>query len=185
MIPVAVNISANSLHDLTFPAQVKRQLDTIGLPATLLSIELTESAIMTDPVRALSVLESLNSMGVSLSIDDFGTGYSSMSYLKALPVKELKIDRSFVMGMSTDESDVVLVQSAVDLGHNLGLHVVAEGVEDAVTQSVLTAMGCDLMQGYHIRRPVEASGLQDWLREHAVKPPAPESAGVTGTPPSL
>jgi EAL domain-containing protein (putative c-di-GMP-specific phosphodiesterase class I) len=102
-------------------------------------------------------------MGVALSIDDFGTGYSSMSYLKSLPVRELKIDRSFVIGMATDESDVVLAQSAVDLGHNLGLHVVAEGVEDATTQQALSEMGCDLVQGYHIFRPVPANDLDGWL----------------------
>jgi diguanylate cyclase len=165
-IPVAVNISARSLLDCSFPAQVHRQLEASGVPASLLSLELTESAIMTDPARALEVLRSLNALGVGLSIDDFGTGYSSMAYVKDLPVHELKIDRSFVMGMASLGSDVVLVQSAVDLGHNLGLHVVAEGVEDAATQQALTAMGCDLLQGYHIRRPVSAADLDPWLRAH-------------------
>jgi diguanylate cyclase (GGDEF)-like protein len=168
-VPVAVNVSAGSLHDLTFPTEVQRQLDTANVPANMLSLELTESAIMTDPGRALTVLEALNGMGVSLSIDDFGTGYSSMSYLKALPVRELKIDRSFVKGMTTDESDGVLVQSAVDLGHNLGLHVVAEGVEDDATQQALNAMGCDLVQGFHIRRPVAAAELNVWLAERIPK----------------
>jgi diguanylate cyclase len=110
-------------------------------------------------------------MGVCLSIDDFGTGYSSMAYLKDLPVRELKIDRSFVMDMNQNESDHVLVQSAVDLGHNLGLHVVAEGVEDATTREALVAMGCDLVQGYQIRRPASADDLETWLStvtlEHA------------------
>jgi diguanylate cyclase (GGDEF)-like protein len=166
-IPVSVNISAHSLHDLAFPTRVHHQLDTIGVPARGLILELTEGAIMTDPDRALAALETLNAMGISLSIDDFGTGYSSMSYLKDLPVRELKIDRSFVFGMNKNEGDLVLVQSAVDLGHNLGLHVVAEGVEDAATQVALTAMGCDLVQGYHIRRPARAVDLDEWLRAHA------------------
>jgi diguanylate cyclase (GGDEF)-like protein len=165
-ISVSVNISARSLHDLNFPAQVQQQLDAIGVPASQLSLELTEGAIMTDPGRALIALEALNAMGISLSIDDFGTGYSSMSYLKDLPVRELKIDRSFVIGMNRDESNLVLVQSAVDLGHNLGLHVVAEGVEDAETQDALAAMGCDLVQGYYIRRPASATDLDLWFRTH-------------------
>jgi EAL domain-containing protein (putative c-di-GMP-specific phosphodiesterase class I) len=129
----------------------------------MLTIELTESALMTDPARARAILEDLSAMGVSLSIDDFGTGYSSMAYLKALPVRELKIDRSFISGMATEPSDVVLVQSAVDLGHNLGLHVVAEGVEDAETMATLRDMGCDLIQGYFIRRPASAADIEEWL----------------------
>ncbi len=169
-IPVAVNISARSLHDLGFPAKVQRQLDAIGVPAELLCLELTEGAIMTDPARALTALEALNAMGISLSIDDFGTGYSSMAYLKDLPVRELKIDRSFVMDMNRDAGDQILVQSAVDLGHNLGLHVVAEGVEDATTQDALAAMGCDLVQGYFIRPPTGATGLETWLRDRASAP---------------
>ena len=164
-IPVAVNISARSLHDLDFPTKVQRQLDTVGISPNLLSLELTEGAIMTDPARALAALEALNAMGICLSIDDFGTGYSSMSYLKDLPVQELKIDRSFVMDMNHDDSDHVLVRSAVDLGHNLGLHIVAEGVEDAATNDALTAMGCDLVQGYYIHRPATATDLDVWLAD--------------------
>jgi diguanylate cyclase (GGDEF)-like protein len=174
-IPVAVNISTRSLLDLNLPNHVERLLTTTGVPAALLSLELTESAIMNDPGRAQTVLLALDEMGVGLSIDDFGTGYSSMAYLKTLPVRELKIDRTFVKGMATDHSDIVLVQSAVDLGHNLGLHVVAEGVEDAATQSALAAMGCDLMQGYHIRRPVSPADLEPWLAAH-VSTGAPSSA---------
>jgi len=166
-IPVAVNISARCLLVPEFATEVGRQLEAAAVPACLLSLELTESAMMTDPARALGVLRSLDAMGIALSIDDFGTGYSSMSYLKDLPVRELKIDRSFVAGMATDDSDVVLVRSAVDLGHNLGLDVVAEGVEDASTQLALTAMGCDLVQGYHIRRPADPAELDPWLAIHA------------------
>ena len=180
-IPVAVNISARSLHDLDFPAEVQRHLDTAGVPSTLLCLELTESSIMTDPDRAMTVLTALAATGISLSIDDFGTGYSSMSYLKQLPMRELKIDRSFVTGLLDDPGDVVLVQSALDLGHNLGLHVVAEGVEDAQTQDLLTAMGCDVIQGYHISRPLPADLFENWLtriqaRQVAATDNAPSSA---------
>lgn len=164
-IPVSVNISARSLQDLDFPAQVREQLDEIGIPGELLTLEITESAVMTDPDRALSVLRALDAMGISLSIDDFGTGYSSMAYLKQLPVNELKIDRSFVMGLTTEASSAVLVKSAVDLGHNLGMHVVAEGVEDAATQDMLTALGCDELQGYFISRPTSSANFESWLEK--------------------
>ncbi len=164
-IPVAVNISARSLQDVDFPAEVRRQLDEIGIPGELLSMEITESAVMTDPNRALSVLRALDAMGIKLSIDDFGTGYSSMSYLKQLPVSELKIDRTFVMGLTTEDNSVVLVKSAIDLGHNLGLRVVAEGVEDAETQAMLTSLGCDELQGYFISRPTSATNFLSWLEE--------------------
>jgi EAL domain-containing protein (putative c-di-GMP-specific phosphodiesterase class I) len=167
-IPVAVNVSAASLHDLAFPGEVRRLLEATGVPAGLLSIELTESALMTDPARARAILEDLSAMGVSLSIDDFGTGYSSMAYLKALPVRELKIDRSFISGMATEPSDVVLVQSAVDLGHNLGLHVVAEGVEDQATLETLRGMGCDLIQGFYVCRPGSAAEMDSWLAQQVL-----------------
>jgi diguanylate cyclase (GGDEF)-like protein len=166
-IPVSVNISARSLHDLDFPAAVQRHLDAAGVPPTILGLELTESSIMTDPARALTVLTALAGMGIALSIDDFGTGYSSMSYLKELPVCELKIDRSFVMGLVDEPGDVVMVQSALDLGHNLGLCVVAEGVEDAATQHMLASMGCDEVQGYHISRPVPAELFDAWLTDRS------------------
>ena len=175
-IPIAVNISARSLLDPRFPAHVQELLDAHGVAPCLLTLELTETAVMTDHDLALTVLQALDAMGVSLSIDDFGTGYSSMSYLKTLPVKELKIDRSFVIGMANDPDNAVIVRSAVDLGHNLGMTVVAEGVQDGITQSDLTDMGCDLVQGYHICRPVPARELELWIEAHLVtdsSPPPP------------
>jgi diguanylate cyclase (GGDEF)-like protein len=175
-IPVAVNISARSLLDPRFPAHVQELLDAHGVAPYLLSLELTETAVMTDHDLALTVLQDLDSMGVSLSIDDFGTGYSSMSYLKTLPVKELKIDRSFVIGMADDTDSAVIVRSAIDLGHNLGMTVVAEGVQDSIARSDLTDMGCDLVQGYEICRPIPASELERWIETHLVSnssPPAP------------
>jgi diguanylate cyclase (GGDEF)-like protein len=166
--PVSVNISARSLLDSTFPAQVRELLDAYGVRPHLLCLELTETAVMTDRDLALTVLQALDSMDVSLSIDDFGTGYSSMSYLKTLPVKELKIDRSFVMGMADDRDSAVIVRSAVDLGHNLGMTVVAEGVQDGMAQSELADMGCDLVQGYQICRPIPARELELWIETHSV-----------------
>jgi diguanylate cyclase (GGDEF)-like protein len=167
-IPVAVNISARSLLDPRFPAHVQELLDAHGVAAALLSLELTETAVMTDRDLALTVLQALDAMHVSLSIDDFGTGYSSMSYLKTLPVDELKIDRSFVMTMANDPDSAVIVRSAIDLGHNLGMTVVAEGVQDSLARSELTDMGCDIVQGYHICRPVPASELERWIETYLV-----------------
>ena len=177
-IPVSVNISARSLLHAAFPAQVRELLYAHGVPPHLLTLELTETAVMTDRDLALTVLQALDSMAVSLSIDDFGTGYSSMSYLKTLPVKELKIDRSFVMGMADDPDSAVIVRSAVNLGHNLGMTVVAEGVQDGMTQRKLADMGCDLVQGYHICRPLPARELELWTETH----PVASSAAATAVP---
>ncbi len=132
-LSVAVNVSARRLLDLEFPDEVATLLARWEVPARLLVVEITESTIMADPTRALEILSRLHDMGVQLAIDDFGTGYSSMAYLKNLPVHELKIDRSFVTHMTSNTSDAVIVRSTVDLGRNLGLRVVAEGVEDQTT----------------------------------------------------
>jgi len=118
---------------------------------------------MTDPTRALEILNRLHALGVRLAIDDFGTGYSSMAYLKSLPVHELKVDRSFVTHLRDSQSDAVIVRSTVDLGHNLGLRVVAEGVEDEATLKELATLGCDTMQGYYLARPMPAAELAAWL----------------------
>jgi len=162
-IPVAVNISARCLLDPRFPAHVRELLDAHDVAPYLLCLELTETAVMADYDLALVVLQALDTMGVSLSIDDFGTGYSSMSYLKTLPVTELKIDRSFVMAMANDPGSAVIVRSTIDLAHDLGMTVVAEGVEDRTTRNDLAAMGCDLAQGYEICRPVPAGELELWM----------------------
>jgi diguanylate cyclase (GGDEF)-like protein len=174
-VPVCVNISVRSLLTRSFPDHVRTLLDTHDIPAALLTLEITESSIMTDPGRAREVLEALDTMGVRLSIDDFGTGYSSMAYLKALPFRELKIDRAFVSSMLTDHSDRALVQLAIDLGHTLGLDVVAEGVEDTQTTEALAAMGCDLVQGYHVHCPDTAAELEPWLHTQGVRVFAPAS----------
>jgi EAL domain-containing protein (putative c-di-GMP-specific phosphodiesterase class I) len=142
--------------------QITDLLHDFGLPATLLRLEVTETAVMAKPALALSTLTRLHGLGIKLSIDDFGTGYSSMAYLKRLPIDELKVDRSFVMGMDGDPNDAALVRAAIDLGHNLGLTVVAEGVETAAHVSALRKLGCDIAQGYHYARPMPAVAFTDW-----------------------
>ena len=159
------NVSARTLLDRGFPATVADQLTRAGVPAELLCVEITEGTIMTDPDRAIAILRELRAMGVRLSVDDFGTGYSSMSYLKILPVDELKVDRSFVSDMTQNVNDAVLVQSAIDLGHNLGLSVVAEGVEDAATLGALKTLGADIIQGYFLGRPMSEDLLKQWVTD--------------------
>jgi EAL domain-containing protein (putative c-di-GMP-specific phosphodiesterase class I) len=128
-------------------------------------LEITESAIMDDPVRAQQTLERLHAMGMDLSIDDFGTGYSSLAYLKRLPVDELKIDKSFVLNMENDIGDTKIVRSTIDLGHNMGLRVVAEGIESEAVWRLLARMGCDQGQGYFMSRPMPAEQLIGWLEK--------------------
>jgi diguanylate cyclase len=171
-LSVAVNVSARRLLDLSFPDEVSGLLTTWEVPAGLLVVEITESTIMADPAHALQILGRLHEMGVQLSIDDFGTGYTSMAYLKALPVHELKVDRSFVSQMTSSSSDAVIVRSTVELGRNLGLRVVAEGVEDSLTLQSLEALGCDAVQGFHVSRPVPAEDLIHWVEQQRVIGPS-------------
>jgi diguanylate cyclase len=173
-LAVAVNISARRLLDVEFPDEVASLLARWEVPARLLVVEITESTIMADPDRALEILGRLNAMGVQLSIDDFGTGYSSMAYLKSLPVHELKVDRSFVTQMNSDSRDAVIVRSTIDLGRNLGLRVVAEGVEDQTTLQELDMLGCDAIQGYYVSRPVPPDDLIRWLEQHQAALPIPQ-----------
>jgi diguanylate cyclase (GGDEF)-like protein/PAS domain S-box-containing protein len=162
-LSVAVNLSTRCLLDLTLPDQIVQLLADTGVAPDRLVLEITESATMTDPSRALEILNRLHTLGVQLAIDDFGTGYSSMAYLKSLPVHELKVDRSFVQHLRDNQSDAVIVRSTVDLGHNLGLRVVAEGVEDEATLKELATLGCDGVQGYYLARPMPAAELVKWL----------------------
>ncbi len=162
-VPVAVNLSTRCLHDSGLPGRIIGALDRHQVSANLLCLEITESAIMHDPDSALQVLGELANAGIRLSLDDFGTGYSSMTYLRQLPVTELKVDRSFVLDLATGEADAVLVRSAVDLGHNLGLSVVAEGVENAVTLQALEDLGCDMAQGFYVARPMPATEFAEWV----------------------
>jgi diguanylate cyclase (GGDEF)-like protein len=183
-LAVAVNVSARSLLDLAFPDQVAGLLARWEVPARLLLVEITESTIMADPTHALEILGRLNAMGVQVAIDDFGTGYSSMAHLKSLPVHELKVDRSFVSQMTSSTSDAVIVRSTVDLGRNLGLRVVAEGVEDLATWQELDALGCDAIQGYYTSRPVPADDLIHWLEQQQPAPaiPQPHHRGTVAGP---
>ena len=171
-LAIAVNLSAANLADASLPDDVDALLRRFGVPPERLTLEITESIAMADPVRAAAVLERLDALGVDLSIDDFGTGHSSLAYLKRLPVKELKIDRSFVIGMQDAADDGVIVRSTIDLGHNLGLRVVAEGVEDEDTRRWLGEQGCDVVQGYAISRPLPADRFGAWLDERASARPA-------------
>ncbi|WP_448625254.1 putative bifunctional diguanylate cyclase/phosphodiesterase [Geodermatophilus sp. URMC 64] len=164
---VAVNLSARSLHDADLVDEVARLLRRHGVPAGRLTLEVTESSVMADPARAVALLHQLRDLGVRLSVDDFGTGYSSLSYLKRLPVHEVKIDRSFVSGLREQGEDVGIVRAIVDLGRHLGLEVVAEGVEDADTHEMLVDMGCDLVQGWHLARPMPPGEFLPWLATRA------------------
>jgi EAL domain-containing protein (putative c-di-GMP-specific phosphodiesterase class I) len=164
-LTVAVNLSVRVLSDLELPSRVAARLGHWGLPPDALTLEVTETSIMTDPVRTLHVLGLLRDLGVVLAIDDFGTGYSSLSYLKRLEAHELKIDKSFITSMSHNSNDAVIVRSTIELGHNLGLRLVAEGVEDEQTVNLLAALGCDVVQGYVLSPPLPREALQRWLVE--------------------
>jgi diguanylate cyclase (GGDEF)-like protein len=166
-IPVAVNLSTRCLVDAGFAERVFDLLARAGVPASLLELEITESMIMADPERAMDLLHALRDHGIRLSIDDFGTGHSSMTYLRQLPVDELKIDRSFVREMVANHGNAVLVRSAISLGHNLGLSVVAEGVEDEEVVAALRELGCNVAQGYHFARPMPAAEIGPWLSAFA------------------
>jgi diguanylate cyclase (GGDEF)-like protein len=166
-VTVAVNTSPLTLLDDRFPEQVARLLAEAGVPAQLLELEITESSMLEDPERTRGVLCELGAIGVSIAIDDFGTGYSSLAQLKHLPVGQLKIDGSFVSAMTTDDRDRFIVRGAIRLGHDLGMRIVAEGVEDQQTLVALGALGCDAAQGYFIHRPAPAEALGDWLLERA------------------
>jgi diguanylate cyclase (GGDEF)-like protein len=164
-LSLAVNLSTRDLMDLELPDKIAAQLARFSVPPHALKLEITESAIMDDPSRAESVLDRLHGMGLPLSIDDFGTGYSSLAYLKRLPVKELKIDRSFVMHLDREDGDHKIVRSTIDLAHTLDLEVVAEGVENLAIWRVLQSMGCDLAQGYFVSRPLPADQFETWARD--------------------
>jgi diguanylate cyclase (GGDEF)-like protein len=164
-LQVSVNLSARNLLDDRLPDEVAAVLTRHGVPAAMLELEVTETAIMTEPVRARRLLERLAKLGVRISVDDFGAGYTSLGQLKTLPVSELKIDRSFVMTMMADRSDALIVHSIVDLGHNLGLTIVAEGVESEEALSLLAGFGCDIAQGYQMCRPSPIETFDAWRRD--------------------
>ena len=162
-LDMAVNLSVRSLLDTDLPDEIARLLRDTGVPAGCLTLELTETSMMSDPIRTADVLGRLHRLGAQLSIDDYGTGYSSLSHLRRLPVDEMKIDKSFVMNMKGEDDNDVIVRSTVDLGHNLGLRVVAEGVEDEASWDRLAALGCDSAQGYWVSRPIPADEVEALL----------------------
>jgi len=164
-LKVSVNLSTRDLLDQDLPAKFAETLARYQLAPSSFCLEITESAIMDDPVRAQHTLERLSAMGVDLSIDDFGTGYSSLAYLKRLPVNELKIDKSFVLNMENDVGDTKIVRSTIDLGHNMGLRVVAEGIESEAVWRLLADLGCDQGQGYFMSRPIPGDQLVAWLEK--------------------
>jgi diguanylate cyclase (GGDEF)-like protein len=177
-LSVSVNLSVRNLADAEFPCRVTDALTRHRVPAALLGFELTESAVMTDPERALPVLRRLHALGVRIAVDDFGTGYSSLAYLRRLPVDEVKIDKSFVLGLASDLGDLAVVRAIVELGHSLGLSVVAEGVEQDATRDQLLEMGCDVAQGYLISRPLGPDRFDAWLAARTVRAPGTRDESV-------
>jgi predicted signal transduction protein with EAL and GGDEF domain len=170
-IRVSVNLSVRDLLDAQLPVEVTAELLASRTPPAALVLEITETSVMVDPARTRAVLERLHELGIGLAVDDFGTGYSSLAYLKVLPVDEVKIDRAFVSEVATDDSDAAIVRSVVDLGRNLGLRVVAEGVEDEPGWQRLRELGCDMAQGYLLCRPIPAGEMAAWLDRR--REPAP------------
>jgi diguanylate cyclase (GGDEF)-like protein len=166
-LDLSVNISVRDLGDSSLPTTVASTLDRWSIEPHRLTLEVTESGVMTDPRLAIEVLESLRAIGVRLSVDDFGTGNASLTYLKQLAIHELKIDKSFITGYAESQNDSIIVRSTVDLAHSLGLSVVAEGVEDQSTLDDLRRIGCDTAQGYHLSRPMTAGELERWARARA------------------
>jgi len=164
-IPVAVNVSARSFQNPRLLEKIQTALNTAGVGGECLEIEITEATLMQDLDRATEVLNRLSDTGVTIAIDDFGTGYSSLSYLKKLPIHTLKIDQSFIVDVAFDQQDVAIVRSIIDLGHNLGYKVVAEGVENGLAWDMLNSLGCDTAQGFHISKPLADNHLSSWLVE--------------------
>jgi diguanylate cyclase (GGDEF)-like protein/PAS domain S-box-containing protein len=160
---VAVNLSMRDLQDTQLPQRIAGLLTAWGLDPASLEVEVTETAIAADIERTRQSLADLHQMGVRIAIDDFGTGYSSLAHLRQLPVDTVKIDKSFVHGLTKNDNDTAIVRATIELGHDLGLQVVAEGVEDQATWDALATLGCDLVQGYLISRPLPAVALQEWL----------------------
>jgi len=164
-IVIAINLSMQNLNDADFAAQLEKTLQNTIVPEQYFEFEVTESAIMANPEHVVQVMEQLNALDVSFAIDDFGTGYSSLGLLKKLPVHKLKIDKSFIKDMDTDSDDAAIVHSVIDMAHILGLNVIAEGVENETVLNLLSSLGCDLVQGYHISRPLPAQLITPMLEK--------------------
>jgi diguanylate cyclase (GGDEF)-like protein len=165
ILSMSINVSAISIQDPEFPDQMASMLEDFDVPISQIELEITETAVMSEPVRAVECIRKLSALGFQVAIDDFGTGYSSMAYLKELLVAKIKIDKSFVKDMATNHNDAVIVRSTVELGHNLGLKVVAEGVEDQAAWDKLKLLGCDSAQGYYMSRPLPSVEFLGWLEK--------------------
>ena len=176
-VDIAVNLSMRNLQDRELVDQLSGILEKAGMPTSALKVEITESSIMSDVNRTVESLEALARAGISVSVDDFGTGYSSLTHLRQLPLREVKVDKSFVINMTTDAGDAAIVRSVIDLARNLGLEVVAEGVETAEAWDTLTAWGCDLVQGYYLAKPLPPDEMTAWLMD---RPAAKVSQLVVG-----
>jgi len=166
-LPIAVNVSSRVFQNSALIETIRNTLDAHDINANFLELEITENLLMSDVTNISRILKEISALGVTIAIDDFGTGYSSLAYLKTLPLHTLKIDRSFVMDMASDENDAVIVRSTIDLAHNLGLNVVAEGIENNATLNLLTELGCDGAQGYHFSRPQSHDIFLDWVQRKA------------------
>jgi predicted signal transduction protein with EAL and GGDEF domain len=174
VVGMSVNLSVRNLLEPGLVDRVDRLLAGAGVPPGLLTLELTEGAVMTDPEATIAVLRQLSGAGVRLAIDDFGTGYSSLAYLKQLPVDEVKLDKAFVIGMTVDADDEAIVGSTIELAHSLGLRIVAEGVEDRETWNALAVLGCELARGHYVAPPMPAEQATSWLWEHRAGEPTRE-----------
>jgi EAL domain-containing protein (putative c-di-GMP-specific phosphodiesterase class I) len=166
---ISVNLSPRSLRDEHLVSMIDRQLDAWQVDPSNLQVEVTEAAVMQDPDHALFVLIQLRDRGIRIAIDDFGMGQSSLAYLRQLPADEIEIDRSFVRSITHDRNDAVIVRSIIDLAHNLGLQVAAEGAEDQRIVDMLIGMGCDLVQGYHLMGPLPPDALERWLIDGGIR----------------
>lgn len=180
-IAVSVNLSARNLRESDLPERITELLIRHGIKPQKLELEITESALLSDPTYANLLLHQLSDIGVHIALDDFGTGYSSLSYLKNLPVNQLKIDRSFVNNMNNDATDAMIVRSVIELAHNLGLDVTAEGVETAEQLEQLSDLNCDTIQGYHLTKPLAAELIPDWIAGYYQKKGVQETAQGIGS----
>jgi EAL domain-containing protein (putative c-di-GMP-specific phosphodiesterase class I) len=165
---VSVNLSPSQFRGSGLTHSIRRALDEVALDPRYLEVELTESAVMSDPEESIAILEQLSAMGVLVSVDDFGTGYSSMSYLRRLPIDKLKIDRVFINEIASRPEDASIVRAIVSLAHSLRLKVVAEGVETPAQLDFLRAVGCDEYQGYHFSKPLPANEFERVVREKSL-----------------
>ncbi len=164
-LPISINLSIWDLQDPNFAAHIRKEVERWYRTSRHIEFEITESAMMSDPEKTVATLGQLASMGHLMSVDDFGTGFSSLAYLKKFPVRSLKIDKSFIAEMETDNNDHVIVRSTIDMAHGMGMNVIAEGVESEALLKELMMMGCDIVQGYHISRPLPADEFIEWTHQ--------------------